>query len=412
MALRAFVVLLCLLPWPDVAAAADVEPGEILRRMLVRYERMETYSAEVRTVDEIAGPSEKSQHIESTASIRLGRPDRYRITWADQMEPGVPGPAGAVWSSGEGPRLRIGNRYFKVADDLVALSAATGISHRVAHTIPSLFFPFLAPQRLLGNLSDLRLLRREVVEGEACYVLAGASSNLEEIVLWISEASQLLVRQSHSPLKDSGFSLHSTVTYSAIRTDAKLEPRDFAYPIPEGAVVSESLLSGLQDLLAAPKLPAPGPRQASKPLPNLLAFKLRKARTGVPGTIRDQVLAKALAIPGVEAAAILGSLPEGSQEPRETLLRMERSQSQAQPVQPVRIATRLVSAGYFQMMDLGLIRGRAFGAQDDRHSVPVAIVNDSMAKKAWPGEDPVGRRFSLSPDGPWLEVVGIVRDGS
>lgn len=94
MALRAFVVLLCLLPWPDVAAAADVEPGEILRRMIVRYEHMETFSAEVRTVDEITGLSGKSQRIESTASIRLGRPGWYRITWADQMEPGGSGPGG------------------------------------------------------------------------------------------------------------------------------------------------------------------------------------------------------------------------------------------------------------------------------------------------------------------------------
>jgi|GEM_PF-3180169 len=412
MALRAFVVLLCLLPWPDVAAAADVEPGEILRRMIVRYEHMETFSAEVRTVDEITGLSGKSQRIESTASIRLGRPGWYRITWADQMEPGGSGPAGTVWSSGEGPRLRIGDRYFKVANDLEALSAATGVSHRAAQTIPSLFFPFLAPQRLLGNLSNLRLLRREEVEGEACYVLAGASTNSEEIVLWISEASQLLVRQTYSPLKGSGFSLHTTVTYSAIRVDAKVEPQAFAYSIPEGAVVSESLLGGLQDLLAASKLPAPEPRKASKPLPNLLAIMLRKTGTGVPGTVLDHVLAKTLAIPGVEAAAVLGSLPEESQEPGEILLRVERSSSQAQPVPQVRIATRLVSAGYFRVMDLGLIMGRPFADRDDRNSVPVAVVNESMAKQAWPGEDPLGRRLSLSPDGPWLTVVGIVRDGS
>lgn len=294
-----------------------------------------------------------------------------------------------------------------MANDLEALSAATGVSHRAAQTIPSLFFPFMAPQRLLGNLSDLRLLRREEVEGEACYVLAGASTNSEEIVLWISEASQLLVRQTYSPLKGSGFSLHTTVTYSAIRTDAKLEPRDFACPIPEGAVVSESLLSGLQDLLAASKLPAPEPRKASKPLPNLLAIMLRKTGTGVPGTVLDQVLAKTLAIPGVEAAATVGSLPEESQEPGEILLRMEPGQAQ-----PVRIATRRVSDGYFRMMDLSLLHGRAFGDRDDRNSVPVAVVNESMAKKAWHGDDPVGRRLSLSPDGPWLTVVGIVRDGS
>ena len=60
-----------------------------------------------------------------------------------------------------------------------------------------------------------------------------------------------------------------------------------------------------------------------------------------------------------------------------------------------------------------MLRGRFFSAADGPDSPRVAIINDAMARRLWPGRDPVGKRFKLGPrdsDSPWFTVVGVVGD--
>src|SRR6202011_4639760 len=72
---------------------------------------------------------------------------------------------------------------------------------------------------------------------------------------------------------------------------------------------------------------------------------------------------------------------------------------------------RSISPGYFSTMGIRLVRGRPFLATDGQGAAPVAIVNDTLARRYWPGEDPIGKRVSRS-DAPkpseWLTVVGLV----
>jgi predicted permease len=71
-----------------------------------------------------------------------------------------------------------------------------------------------------------------------------------------------------------------------------------------------------------------------------------------------------------------------------------------------------VSAGYFDTLQIPLLRGRKFVDADSEKAPLVAVVNQNMAKKFWPNEDALGRRFSIKgPNGPFMEVVGIVQDG-
>src|SRR5262249_4338320 len=69
---------------------------------------------------------------------------------------------------------------------------------------------------------------------------------------------------------------------------------------------------------------------------------------------------------------------------------------------------------YFQAMGTPLLRGRYFGPDDVPHSPLVAIIDESMARRYWPGVDPIGKRFkgqdTRGQNDDWLTVIGVVRD--
>jgi putative ABC transport system permease protein len=75
---------------------------------------------------------------------------------------------------------------------------------------------------------------------------------------------------------------------------------------------------------------------------------------------------------------------------------------------------RVVSPGYFSALGVPLIRGRLFDERDGPDSPRTALINEAMAHKHWPGEDPIGKRFHFgqvsNDDAPWLTVVGVVGD--
>src|SRR5215813_13283251 len=69
---------------------------------------------------------------------------------------------------------------------------------------------------------------------------------------------------------------------------------------------------------------------------------------------------------------------------------------------------RPVSAGYFETMGIPLLRGRSFTLADTAETPWVVVINDSMAREFWPGENPVGQRLHFS--GPTCTVIGVVGD--
>jgi len=69
---------------------------------------------------------------------------------------------------------------------------------------------------------------------------------------------------------------------------------------------------------------------------------------------------------------------------------------------------RSVSADYFNTMGITLLKGRALTGQDNEQGMPVAVVNEAMAKKFWPDADPIGKRIKpTSSSAVWTEIVGI-----
>lgn len=73
----------------------------------------------------------------------------------------------------------------------------------------------------------------------------------------------------------------------------------------------------------------------------------------------------------------------------------------------------VVAGDYFRAMSIPIVRGRAFGPADDAEGLPVAVINEAMARRFWPGEDPIGRRFKpgeVTGENPWVTVVGVAGD--
>jgi putative ABC transport system permease protein len=74
---------------------------------------------------------------------------------------------------------------------------------------------------------------------------------------------------------------------------------------------------------------------------------------------------------------------------------------------------REVTADYLRTMNIQLRQGRYFTDHDNENSMHVAIVNETMARQYWPGQNAVGGRFKLGDpnnDTPWIQIIGVVAD--
>ena len=122
----------------------------------------------------------------------------------------------------------------------------------------------------------------------------------------------------------------------------------------------------------------------------------------------DRVLDRLRALPGVESVAAVDSLPMtgGSTQPIVIAGRAAELASE----QP-EVAVRRASPGYLHAMRIRLLSGRDFSAFDRAGAAAVVLVSESMAKRFWPGEDPLGKRLTLTfaPETS-RQVVGVVAD--
>jgi predicted permease len=128
-----------------------------------------------------------------------------------------------------------------------------------------------------------------------------------------------------------------------------------------------------------------------------------------PQQVAIQVRDRVAAIPGVSRVSWASNVPLG--------LDMGRRGLRVDGYRPregedMEFHYTMVGPRYFEMMEVPLVRGRGF-TDDDRRGAPlVVVVNQAFAKKFWGDADPIGKRLSITGEsGPWLEVVGLARDG-
>jgi putative ABC transport system permease protein len=127
------------------------------------------------------------------------------------------------------------------------------------------------------------------------------------------------------------------------------------------------------------------------------------------GLFYQRLLERVQALPGVEASGISRFLPLSN---RDASLNF---QIQGQPpvgtVDQPRANFRAASAGYLTALRIPLLRGRDFDSSDGEHTPKVVIVNQTAARRYWPGQNPVGKRIlSGLDDSEWSTIVGVVGD--
>jgi predicted permease len=115
-------------------------------------------------------------------------------------------------------------------------------------------------------------------------------------------------------------------------------------------------------------------------------------------------------IPGVQSTSMAFTVPMG--RPSNTTPVFVQSRPVSPHERPPVIPYDSISPTFLETMQVPLLQGRNFEDSDSETAAPVAIVNQAMAKRFWPNEDPIGKSFSLkSNTGPFVEVVGVAGDG-
>jgi len=125
----------------------------------------------------------------------------------------------------------------------------------------------------------------------------------------------------------------------------------------------------------------------------------------------QQLLGRAPALPGVESMSLAQTVPVGAHN--QTHIQLEGHEASPDSA-GIDVDSNIVAPNYFTAMGIPLRQGRDFSALDDVNAAGVAIINETMARRFWPGEIPLGRRLRLSGMGlgPWLQIVGVAGDST
>jgi predicted permease len=123
----------------------------------------------------------------------------------------------------------------------------------------------------------------------------------------------------------------------------------------------------------------------------------------------DELQSRAAAIPGTRAATIAALIPLGGSNMQVGL--WVEGRPATGPRAPFAPSFNIVGPRYFETLGIPVIGGRPIGPEDRPAAPGIAVINEQMAKHLWPEQSAIGKRVSIEgPTGPWLTVVGVVRN--
>ena len=120
-----------------------------------------------------------------------------------------------------------------------------------------------------------------------------------------------------------------------------------------------------------------------------------------------KLLDRVAVLPGVEAAAV-GNLPPG--EGHATNGFAIEGRAQRPPGQKPVARVYAISPAYLRMLQIAIRKGRGLAENDRAGTIPVALVNETFARRNFPGQNPLGRRLRPEKNDPWTTIVGVVSD--
>ena len=128
-------------------------------------------------------------------------------------------------------------------------------------------------------------------------------------------------------------------------------------------------------------------------------------------TFFDSALESVLALPGVESASVSTNLPGALRFNSIRGIQIEGKPTLSRAQRPS-VDLQFVGSGYFRLLKIPVRGGRAVSYQDGAATSLVAVINERLAARYWPGENPVGQRIRLEGEGQnaWRTIVGIVAD--
>jgi predicted permease len=125
----------------------------------------------------------------------------------------------------------------------------------------------------------------------------------------------------------------------------------------------------------------------------------------------DELETRLRQMPGITALGISDTLPPYGGSQARIYSRMEvPGRPRAAEGTGGMVGFRVVTPGYFSALGVPIVRGRAFQDQDRGAGQSSVILSETLAKKLFPGEEPLGNRLRLGPEEPWSTVVGIAAD--
>jgi predicted permease len=114
------------------------------------------------------------------------------------------------------------------------------------------------------------------------------------------------------------------------------------------------------------------------------------------------------AMPGVKSVGLARTAPLGSS----FAITRIAVQGQVPPLgsHPPNVNFNTVSPGYFETLGIPMVRGRGFNSHDIAVEARVAVISESLARRYWPGENPIGKRFNGGGASAYREVIGVAKD--
>ncbi len=129
-------------------------------------------------------------------------------------------------------------------------------------------------------------------------------------------------------------------------------------------------------------------------------------------TLYREAMARIGGLPGVRAVGAIGTMFWSIDS--KFGLRAVQGHSLESRDQWTPMTWTTISGNFFQALGIPLVKGRFFSDEDTRNTTPVVIINETMARRYWPGEDPIGKGIKgFDPRGhndEWVRVIGVVKD--